>query len=135
MTDFRYALRGFRRAPAAAIVAVLSLTVGIGASTAIFSVTNAVILRSLPVHDPDSLVVLRYVSAKGNIFDTFSYSDYLVFRDTPGALSPGDVPSPVNPPPGCAFHTRCGYAQERCRRETPPLREVAPGHWVSCHFR
>jgi oligopeptide/dipeptide ABC transporter ATP-binding protein len=47
----------------------------------------------------------------------------------------GDVPSPMNPPPGCAFHTRCGYAQERCRRETPTLREVAPGHWVSCHFR
>jgi oligopeptide/dipeptide ABC transporter ATP-binding protein len=48
---------------------------------------------------------------------------------------PGDVPSPMTPPPGCAFHTRCTYAQERCRRETPPLREVAPGHWVSCHFR
>ena len=47
----------------------------------------------------------------------------------------GDVPSPMTPPPGCAFHTRCGYAQERCRRETPTLREVAPGHWVSCHFR
>src|SRR6516225_7681355 len=47
----------------------------------------------------------------------------------------GDVPSPVNPPPGCAFHTRCGYAQERCRREIPQLREVAPGHWVSCHLR
>src|SRR5438046_1346522 len=47
----------------------------------------------------------------------------------------GDVPSPMHPPPGCAFHTRCAYAQERCRRETPLLREVAPGHWVSCHFR
>jgi oligopeptide/dipeptide ABC transporter ATP-binding protein len=47
----------------------------------------------------------------------------------------GDVPSPVNSPPGCPFHTRCGYAQERCRREVPQLREVAPGHWVSCHLR
>ena len=47
----------------------------------------------------------------------------------------GDVPSPMNPPAGCAFHTRCSYARERCRRETPQLREVAPGHWVSCHFR
>ena len=47
----------------------------------------------------------------------------------------GDVPSPVNPPPGCPFHTRCGYAQDRCRLEVPQLREVAPGHWVSCHFR
>jgi len=47
----------------------------------------------------------------------------------------GDVPSPVNPPPGCHFHTRCAYAVERCRREAPLLREIAPGHQVSCHLR
>ena len=47
----------------------------------------------------------------------------------------GDVPSPVNPPPGCAFHTRCPYAEARCRIEVPQLREVRPGHWVSCHLR
>jgi oligopeptide/dipeptide ABC transporter ATP-binding protein len=47
----------------------------------------------------------------------------------------GDVPSPVNPPPGCAFHTRCPYAEARCRAEVPELREVAHGHWVSCHLR
>ena len=47
----------------------------------------------------------------------------------------GDVPSPVNPPPGCAFHTRCPIAEARCRVEIPQLREVAPGHWVSCHLR
>jgi predicted permease len=85
--DLRYALRGLRRSPAVAAVAVLSLAVGIGASTAIFSVSNAVILRSLPVCDPDTLVLLRYVSAKGNVFDSFSYSDYLAFRDTAGALT------------------------------------------------
>ena len=48
-------------------------------------------------------------------------------------LLPGDVPSPVNPPPGCAFHTRCPYAGARCRVEAPRLQEIAPGHWVSCH--
>jgi oligopeptide/dipeptide ABC transporter ATP-binding protein len=48
---------------------------------------------------------------------------------------PGDVPSPINPPPGCPFHTRCAYAEARCRTEVPPLREVAPEHWVSCHLR
>jgi peptide/nickel transport system ATP-binding protein len=48
---------------------------------------------------------------------------------------PGDVPSPVKPPPGCTFHTRCPYAEARCRAEVPALREVAPGHWVSCHLR
>jgi peptide/nickel transport system ATP-binding protein len=47
----------------------------------------------------------------------------------------GDVPSPMNPPPGCAFHTRCPYAEARCRVEVPALREVRPGHWVSCHLR
>ncbi|HET8995920.1 MAG TPA: dipeptide ABC transporter ATP-binding protein [Acetobacteraceae bacterium] len=50
-------------------------------------------------------------------------------------LLEGDVPSPVNPPPGCAFHTRCPYAEARCRQEAPALREIAPGHSVSCHLR
>jgi peptide/nickel transport system ATP-binding protein/oligopeptide transport system ATP-binding protein len=46
----------------------------------------------------------------------------------------GDVPSPINPPPGCHFHTRCPYAHARCRIERPALREVMPGHAVSCHL-
>ncbi|MDP1749586.1 MAG: dipeptide ABC transporter ATP-binding protein [Reyranella sp.] len=47
----------------------------------------------------------------------------------------GDVPSPVNPPSGCHFHTRCPYVVPRCKIESPPLREIAPGHHVSCHLR
>jgi len=46
----------------------------------------------------------------------------------------GDVPSPINIPPGCRFHTRCQLADERCRTEEPSLREVEPGHWVACHY-
>ena len=46
----------------------------------------------------------------------------------------GDVPSPINPPPGCHFHTRCGYAMARCREEAPVLREALPGHQVACHL-
>jgi oligopeptide/dipeptide ABC transporter ATP-binding protein len=46
----------------------------------------------------------------------------------------GGIPSPIHKPPGCAFHTRCQYAQERCRVEVPPTREVVPGRLVACHF-
>ncbi|HVM97677.1 MAG TPA: ABC transporter ATP-binding protein, partial [Candidatus Acidoferrales bacterium] len=46
---------------------------------------------------------------------------------------PGDVPSPISPPPGCAFHPRCPFAEERCRRETPALISGSSGHAVACH--
>jgi len=48
------------------------------------------------------------------------------------ALVDGDVPSPINPPSGCAFHTRCRYAMERCRIETPKLADVGAQHQVAC---
>ena len=48
-------------------------------------------------------------------------------------LLQGDVPSPVRPPPGCAFHTRCPYVMDRCKIDTPVLREGAAGHLAACH--
>jgi len=47
----------------------------------------------------------------------------------------GDVPSPINPPPGCTFHTRCPYVEDICRVEVPPLQQVRPGHYAACHLR
>jgi peptide/nickel transport system ATP-binding protein len=46
----------------------------------------------------------------------------------------GDVPSPINPPPACRFHTRCWKAQEVCRTEEPPLVQLRRDHRVACHF-
>jgi peptide/nickel transport system ATP-binding protein/oligopeptide transport system ATP-binding protein len=44
----------------------------------------------------------------------------------------GSVPSPLNPPRGCRFHTRCPYAMEHCTQEEPPFKEYAPNHWTAC---
>ena len=46
----------------------------------------------------------------------------------------GDVPSPISPPPGCHFHTRCPYAMPRCKVDVPTLTEIKPGHWAACHL-
>jgi oligopeptide/dipeptide ABC transporter ATP-binding protein len=52
----------------------------------------------------------------------------------PRIILPGEVPSPIDPPQGCPFHPRCPIAVARCQTDPPPLREIAPAHYASCHF-
>ena len=57
----------------------------------------------------------------------------LARQKTAGSVE-GDLPSSINPPPGCRFHTRCPHVMEKCRREEPRFMEAAPGHQVACHL-
>ncbi len=67
------------------------------------------LLSSIPTTDPDS-----------------AQRDKIILE--------GNIPSPINPPSGCKFHTRCYMACDKCKRINPPLVEVEPGHFVACHF-
>ena len=49
-------------------------------------------------------------------------------------ILPGDVPSPIHPPPGCPFHPRCPVAEARCKTDVPLLREISSKHWAACHL-
>ena len=59
--------------------------------------------------------------------------DPSVERERERIILTGDVPSPLRPPPGCVFHTRCPIAIEECRTAIPEWRDVGSGHWVACH--
>ena len=60
--------------------------------------------------------------------------DPVVDRTRERIILKGDVPSPMNPPSGCPFHTRCPHAEEICKREVPELKSTGPNHWAACHL-
>ena len=60
--------------------------------------------------------------------------DPVVTRSRERLILEGDIPSPINPPAGCKFHTRCPYATERCKQEIPEFKDYGGGHYAACHL-
>ena len=95
--DLRYALRQLRKSPGFAVVSLLTLALGIGANTAIFTVVNAALLRSLPYHDPGRLVYLNETRSGAQLQKMeLSYPDFVDFRDQNRSFSGVGGYSPVN---------------------------------------
>jgi peptide/nickel transport system ATP-binding protein len=116
-----------------------------------FSLTYLFITHDLAVIDyiADHVAVmylgqLMEVGTKQELFHTPAHPYTVILLDSilhpdptkrkKRILSRGEIPSPINPPKGCRFHTRCPSVQEICRTDAPGMQEISPGHAVRCHF-
>ena len=81
------------------------------------------------------LSVVRHISNRiGVMYLGSLVPDPQLSRTRKRIILEGDVPSPMNPPSGCRFHTRCPYATKKCSEEMPKFKEHEPGHWAACHL-
>ena len=97
--DVRYALRWMRRSPGFTLIAALSLAVGIGFNTALFTVVDALLMRPLPVERPDRLVDVFTSSDDGDSYATSSYPDFLDFKAQQRGVQPTCSPTARRSPP------------------------------------
>ena len=68
-----------------------------------------------------------------SLISAIPIADPKAARESERIVLEGDVPSPLNPPSGCTFRTRCPFADEQCAKEQPAWREIGPGHYAACH--
>jgi hypothetical protein len=122
--DLAFAVRTLRRSPVFTVAAALTIAVGIGASTAIFSVTHAVLLRPLPYEDPDRLVVLYMdLRARSSFGMPFSNENFVDIRDVPnGPAGAAGRRRYTGTDPGRDYHGQLLPADGGSNRARPRLR-------------
>jgi len=89
--------------------------------------------KLVEIAESDELIFHSAHPYTKSLISAIPIADPIESRKNKRIILEGDVPSPLNPPSGCRFRTRCRYATEICAQQEPELREISPGHYVACH--